>query len=186
MSISPQRHSSAPIPASPTPTAYPSVSQLRPDEIQKLLSNDDALMEYFDALEHVRTMRSVHHDLLLGNEALAKQNLLLEPALTSANEAVEQQQTLLRSQLAAFEEASKARDDAAMRFTPNYLTAALRTNLAEHEDRSEEITRAFLDGTSVIPIDEFVKQYREARTEYHKRAGKLERLTADPSILSQV
>ncbi|KAI8586225.1 hypothetical protein HDU88_003608 [Geranomyces variabilis] len=170
----------------PNPPTYPSVSQLQPEEMHRLLKNEDALASYFDALEHVRTMRAVHHDLLLGNEALAKQNLLLEPALVAANEAVEQQQTLLRSQLAAFEEAAKARDDAGMRFTPNYLTAALRTNLTDCEDRSEEITRAFLAGTSAIPIDEFVKQYREARTEYHKRAAKLERLSADPSVLAQL
>ncbi|KAI8922308.1 hypothetical protein DFJ77DRAFT_436635 [Powellomyces hirtus] len=185
----PANMSSTPPPQQQQPTAstdYPDVDRLRPEDMHRLLKNEDALNAYFDDLEHVRNVRAVHRDLLHGNEALAKRNLIHEAELQTANESIAAQQTLLMSQIHAFEETSKSRDDAAMRFTPNYLTSALRATLTQCEAKSDEITNAFLSTSSdALSIDEFVKQFRDARTTYHLRAAKLERLIGDPRVLAQ-
>jgi hypothetical protein len=47
----------------------------------------------------------------------------------------------------------------------------------ESEDVSEEIAQSFLQTS--IPIDAFLRQYRDARKKYHMRNARYERLMSD-------
>ena len=99
-------------------------------------------------------------------------NLSLEKDLNELKASIKQNQDLCQSRKLLLEVKVKQLQDEIARYSPEYLLSRLRSAVSESDELTESISKSFLDGK--IPIEEFMKNFRDTRKLFHARSLKAE------------
>ncbi|KAJ7600773.1 hypothetical protein C8J56DRAFT_813668 [Mycena floridula] len=163
---------------------FPELSHLSREDLQDLLTDHTYFQAIFHSLPRVKAIYAAQAELGMANQAIATSNFALQERLYE-----------LRAQTqAAFDEAKglekrwkeleKEQREVYQRFAPQFLLLRLRHSITAQDDASEALASAFVQqqqslsstpshsgtGTpSGKEIDDFVKEFKDSRKQYHKR-----------------
>jgi len=177
---------------------FPELSNLTREDLEDMLSDPVYFQAIFHSLQHVKDLYNSQTELGMANEAIASRYFSLNyPALLTLrqehNLGLQQNLYDLRTETKdAFDEAKrlearwkeleKEQREVYQRFTPQFLLLRLRHSVTAQDEASEEVASSFIrkvslrqpedHGVSRIgqDVDEFIREYKESRKTYHKRA----------------
>lgn len=150
------------------------------EELQRLLSDQDAYSAFLQSLDSVRQIDSLWTELLNRNVELAKQNLERESDIFQLkNQCTIIRTTELATAQERFNEVHKRERDVKAVYSPAVLLERLQDAASKVDDESESIYQQLLSGE--INVGEFLQNYRKKRYLYHKRT--LTRLAAKTSMV---
>ncbi|TPX30198.1 hypothetical protein SeMB42_g07957 [Synchytrium endobioticum] len=161
-------------------THYATLDTMTAAELEVLVSDEAALQQFVDGLPHMREARALERNLRAENESLAKKNLSRQIELQEKRNALLEKYQELQKRRQEFDDLMAKQQDELFRFTPEYLTMQLREAASESESLSDSMAEAFREGR--IPVEDFLRQYRETRKVYHMRAAKLERVVKQAGV----
>ncbi|WFD26243.1 GTPase regulator Nrf1 [Malassezia nana] len=171
---------------------FPSVASLTRDDWQALLAESLDPTQHadqvrlYEAVVHnlpsVRAMYEEHEALLRRVEQAAAVNEAQRPALEelrAKTRAAYAQARMLEQQWPCVEQSMIEAHK--QRFTPQALWTRLHMAASAVHETSEDLANAYVEGLSPTMDDAtFLRQYRELRVQYHRRALAAERMR-DPS-----
>lgn len=151
------------------------------DELQRLLSDQDAYTSFLQSADSTGQINSLWSDLLKSNVDLAKHNLEKESEIFQ----LRNQCNIIRTtELAAaqekFNEVQSHGRDMESIYAPAVLLERLQDAASKADDESEIIYQQLL--SEEITVGEFLQSYRKKRYLYHKQV--LTRLAAKTSMAS--
>lgn len=166
--------------ASTTTDIFLALRNKSTEELQRLLSDQDAYSSFLQSLDAVRQIDSLWSEMLNRNVELAKQNLEKESDIFQ----LKNQCTIIRTtELAAaqerFNEVRKKETDMKAVFSPAVILERLQDAASKIDDESEGIYQQLLSGD--ISVGDFLQSYRKMRYLYHKRV--LTQLAAKMSMV---
>jgi len=161
---------------------YPELSRLSRDDLQDLLHDQQYFQATFHSLEHVKTFYRAQDEIVMANEAIAKNNLSLQDELYKLRAETQAAFDESRSLEARWKSLEREQKEVYQRFTQQFLLLRLRHAATAQDEASEKVASDFVKGPSDGPangkeVDDFVKDFREMRRVYHKRAIFVERWT---------
>ncbi|KAF9485917.1 hypothetical protein BDN70DRAFT_902945 [Pholiota conissans] len=162
---------------------FPELAGLSREDLEDMLSDPLYFQAVFHSLSFVKDLYRSQAELGHANEAIAKNNLALQQRLyelrTETRDAFDDAKNLE----ARWKELDKEQKEVYQRFTPQFLSMRLRHSITAHDDSSEALASAFVQqstsefeksrtGTSKVSreVDDFIKEFKESRKVYHKRA----------------
>ncbi|KAK9717857.1 hypothetical protein K7432_005904 [Basidiobolus ranarum] len=160
---------------------FPSIVNKSPEELEKLLTDEEEFENYFTQLEQVLNVETVHRELKEGNESLARSSLSKQPELERLRESISNLEPEWREKKMVFDEQTKLRSEAIKRFSKDNILNQLRNKVATIDHEADDLANQYLTGQ--LELDVFLKSFRETKKTYHIHAARLERLLTDPSIL---
>ncbi|KAG7088330.1 hypothetical protein E1B28_012338 [Marasmius oreades] len=120
-------------------------------------------------------MYDAQAELGRANDSIAKHNLALQDGLYALRSETQTAFDQAKAFEARWKEVEKEQRDVYQRYTPQFLLMRLRHSITAQDDASEALVSAFnqqkpnADG-STKDADEFIKEFKEMRKIYHKRA----------------
>ncbi|MCO5572621.1 hypothetical protein L7F22_026379 [Adiantum nelumboides] len=173
-------------PFSPQPTTASSTSDVflalrnkSTEELQRLLSDQDAYNSFLHSSDAVKQIDSIWKEMVNRNVELAKQNLEKESDLFQLkNQCTIIRTTELATAQEKFNEVRKKETDIKALFSPAVLIERLQDAASKIDDESESIFKQLL--SEEISVSDFLQSYRKMRYLYHKRT--LTRLAAKTSM----
>jgi len=162
----------APPPTQPQPV--PEVERLSLQELQRLLTDEQAFQAFFYGLESTRALREQQNKLREQNEAVARQNTEQEKEVQRFQQEILGLQQRLDEKRRQFDAKAQQHTELMSQFSTTSLIKKLGEAAGEAEVESDEIARKFLE-KEISPGD-FTKLYLERRKLYHLRAAKREYL----------
>ncbi|XP_002738465.1 vacuolar protein sorting-associated protein 37B-like [Saccoglossus kowalevskii] len=153
---------------------FPFLWDLTTPELERILSNEDALNDLVKNNEEVRSVQLQRETLLATNRSLAEHNLSREPRLRSGKgrlASLYTQSTKLRSQ---YERDKQQLDAMASQNSLDTILVMLRSAAGSCEDDAERIADNFLEGN--LGAKTFIEQYIAKRKEAHIRRINAEKM----------
>ncbi|KIO34586.1 hypothetical protein M407DRAFT_240448 [Tulasnella calospora MUT 4182] len=169
---------------------FPELSKLSREDLEDLLADPTYFQATFFSLDKVKVLLKSQAELGTANEALAQRNLALQEELYRLRAETQAAFDDAKALQARWKEVDKEQKDAYSRLTPSFLLMRLRHATTAQDDLSENLASAFVHsqstGTSTpagnlgsdsgattgsgVDVDQFVKEFKEMRKQYHKRA----------------
>ncbi|KAE9391029.1 hypothetical protein BT96DRAFT_832585 [Gymnopus androsaceus JB14] len=162
---------------------FPELAHLSRQDLEDLLSDTNYFQAVFHSLPAVKAMYAAQAELGNANESIANNNLASQERLYRLRSETQDAFNEAKLLEARWKELEKEQRDVYQRYTPQFLLMRLRHSVTAQDDASETLANAFIQhqslGTSESPsgtstpsgkeIDDFIKEYKEARKVYHKR-----------------
>ncbi|KAJ1979568.1 hypothetical protein H4R34_002779 [Dimargaris verticillata] len=173
-------------------TEFPTFANKSAEDLEDILKYEDLFQSYFDGLEQVQMNKTVQLELEIGNETLSKKILGQEKDMDELRQTIADRQAILDSLTTAFYEKIKTQHDAIKPFAPSHLLQGLKSAAHQADQDSDQLAQRFLydaaGGNNGSPglvdsADQFVKEFRQRRKQYHALMAKYERATTDPSAI---
>jgi len=155
---------------------YPELSHLSRDDLQDLLHDQQYFQAVFHSLEHVKAIYRGQDEIVMANEVIAKNNLALQDELYKLRTDTQAAFDEAKSLEARWKHLEREQKEVYQRFTQQFLMLRLRHATTAQDEASERVSSEFVKGSSPDglasgkEVDDFVKDFREMRRVYHKRA----------------
>ncbi|KIM43268.1 hypothetical protein M413DRAFT_69676 [Hebeloma cylindrosporum] len=167
--------------SSPLLTEFSELSHLSREDLEDLLVDPVYFQTIFHSLSYVKDLYRSQSELGMANEAIARNNLALQQRLYDLRSETKEAFDEAKSLEARWKELEKEQKEVYQRFTPQFLMMRLRHSTTAQDDASEALASSFVqqvpsnDSGTGTPrsggdIDEFIKEFKERRKVYHKRA----------------
>ncbi|EQC30571.1 hypothetical protein SDRG_11629 [Saprolegnia diclina VS20] len=157
------------------PTSFPELDELSITQLEKLVSDRQALKAYIRNMDAVINFMKLYDDLVKGNAELAEKNLSYEGTLAALQKDVQG----LKSQVQAAQEVlslKQARQQEILsRVRGDVLVARVVQAADEVDEVTEDIGSRFTNGD--INVSQFLAEFLPSRKLYHQRMAKVERFT---------
>ncbi|KAF7299014.1 hypothetical protein MIND_00849700 [Mycena indigotica] len=163
----------------PLLTEFPELSSLSREDLEDLLSDPVYFQAIFHSLSRVKAMYQAQAELGMANESIAKRNLSLQEPLhrlrTETKEAFDDAKNLEER----WKVVERDQREVYQRFSPQFLLMRLKHSKTAQDDASEELASSFVQQSASVggtgtpngkEVDDFIKEYKELRKTYHKRA----------------
>ncbi|KDR82596.1 hypothetical protein GALMADRAFT_56945 [Galerina marginata CBS 339.88] len=163
-------------------TDFPELAHLSREDLEDMLSDPVYFQAIFHSLGYVKDLYRSQTELGMANEAIAQNNLALQQHLYGLREETKGAFEEAKDLEARWRELEKEQKEVYQRFTPQFLLMRLRHSTTAQDDASEALASSFTqqaysneDSGTGTPrngrdVDEFVKNFKELRKVYHKRA----------------
>ncbi|KAJ3747137.1 hypothetical protein DFH05DRAFT_1457571 [Lentinula detonsa] len=162
---------------------FPELAYLSRQDLEDLLNDTNYFQAVFHSLPRVKAMYDAQAELGNANESIARNNLALQEKLYKLRSETQEAFNEAKSLEARWKDLEKEQRDVYQRFTPQFLHMRLRHSVTAQDDASERLATAFIQHQSLGPsetqsgtatpsgkeIDDFIKEFKEARKIYHKR-----------------
>jgi len=173
---------------------FPELASLSRDDLEGLLSDPAYFHATFHSLPSVKSLFQAQSELGMANESIAKRNLTFQDEvyrLRSDTQEAFNEAKRIRERAKELEREQKA---LYQRYDPSFLLLRLRHATTAQDDLSETIASSFIRRRPVAPttlsisgsalgseaegssmtsiekeVDDFVREFREARKLFHKR-----------------
>ncbi|KAG6900042.1 hypothetical protein C0993_003673 [Termitomyces sp. T159_Od127] len=140
---------------------FPELAHLSREDLEDLLTDPQYFQAIFHSLDRVKALYQGHAELGMANESIANNNLKLKESLYQLRSETQEAFNEAKSLEARWKEVEKEQRE------------------VYQDDASEALASAFINeqvpsGTSTpnggAGVDEFIKEFKELRKVYHKRA----------------
>ncbi|KAG0147823.1 hypothetical protein CROQUDRAFT_90957 [Cronartium quercuum f. sp. fusiforme G11] len=148
---------------------FPEIAEMSKEDLQDLLQDEDYFRAVFIGLPQVKELMENQQELIAANEAIAHKNLSLKDRLEQVREETAKAFNHTHSLITTFGELSKEQAELYQPFGEQAIRSRLLTALHESDRLTESLASEFAEEGS-MEEDLFVKQYRESRTIFHRRA----------------
>ncbi|KAG6890608.1 hypothetical protein C0995_006584 [Termitomyces sp. Mi166 len=174
---------------------FPELTHLSREDLEDLLTDPQYFQAIFHSLDRVKTLRQDHAELGMANESIAStscvyptshdlikatdNNLRLQESLYQLRSETQEAFNEAKTLEARWKEIEREQKEVYQRFSPQFLLMRLKHSTIAQDDASEALASAFINeqvqsGTSTpnggAGVDEFIKEFKELRKVYHKRA----------------
>lgn len=156
------------------PDSFPELQNMSPEELQKLLDDESALIELFEDRDDVQQLQRERQQLVENNEKLAQENIALKPELEQKQQELIELYSQLEEQRNSLNELQQKQQNLANHYAPHNILARLKIAASEVEEESEAISENFLNGD--LAIEEFLKSYIPKKALCHSRRAKEEKM----------
>ncbi|KIK57247.1 hypothetical protein GYMLUDRAFT_46503 [Collybiopsis luxurians FD-317 M1] len=164
-------------------TDFPELAHLSRQDLEDLLNDNNYFQAVFHSLPRVKAMHDAQAELGNANSSIANNNMALQDKLYQLRSETQDAFNEAKALEARWKEVEKEQRDVYQRFTPQFLLMRLRHSVSAQDDASERLATAFIQhqslgsseshsGTSTPSgkdMDDFIKEFKEARKIYHKR-----------------
>ncbi|KZV73796.1 hypothetical protein PENSPDRAFT_648561 [Peniophora sp. CONT] len=156
---------------------FPTLSHLTREDLEDLLVDP----AYFDAIFHelpqVKELLQAQSELASANESIAKHNLSMQDDLFRLRGETQATYNEAKALEARWAELQREQKELYQRYTPQFLLLRLRHATTAQDDLSEALASSFVrplaEGSGARlgskEVDDFVREFRDARKVYHKR-----------------
>ncbi|KAJ3752125.1 hypothetical protein EV360DRAFT_55784 [Lentinula raphanica] len=162
---------------------FPELAHLSRQDLEDLLSDTNYFQAVFHSLPRVKAIYDAQAELGNANESIAKNNLALQEKLYRLRSETQDAFNEAKNLEARWQEVEKEQREVYQRFTPQFLLMRLRHSVTAQDDISERLATAFIQRQSLgssesqsgtatpsgKEIEDFIKEFKEARKIYHKR-----------------
>ncbi|KAJ3830700.1 hypothetical protein F5878DRAFT_651751 [Lentinula raphanica] len=162
---------------------FPELAHLSRQDLEDLLSGTNYFQAVFHSLPRVKAIYDAQAELGNANESIAKNNLALQEKLYRLRSETQDAFNEAKNLEARWQEVEKEQREVYQRFTPQFLLMRLRHSVTAQDDISERLATAFIQRQSLgssesqsgtatpsgKEIEDFIKEFKEARKIYHKR-----------------
>ncbi|KAI0031061.1 hypothetical protein K488DRAFT_79283 [Vararia minispora EC-137] len=165
----------------PLTRGFPSLSHLTREDVEDLLSDQAYFDAIFHSLPQVKDLYQAQAELGKANESIASDNLSLQSELYKLRSDTKVVFDEAKALEARWAELQREQRDLYQRYTPQFLLLRLRHATTAQDDLSEALASSFIRSgaqTNGKDVDDFVREFRDARKVYHKRAMWGDRWTA--------
>ncbi|KAF5382566.1 hypothetical protein D9615_002885 [Tricholomella constricta] len=167
--------------ATPLLAEFPELAHLSREDLEDLLTDPLYFQAIFHSLDRVKALYQAQSELGMANESIASNNLRLQDSLyklrSDTQEAFDEAKALEKR----WNELEREQREVYQRFTPQFLLMRLRHSTTAQDDASEALASTFIQqqqpstrGTSTpnggMGVDDFIKEFKEQRKVYHRRA----------------
>ncbi|KAG6820701.1 hypothetical protein H0H93_012754 [Arthromyces matolae] len=151
----------------------------RREDLEDILTDPLYFQTIFHSLDRVRKLYQGQTELGMANESIAQHNLRLQESLYQLRSETQEAFDEAKSLEARWKDIEKEQKEVYQRFSPQFLLMRLKHSTIAQDDASEALASSFIQqqppaGTSTptggAGVDEFVKEFKELRQVYHKRA----------------
>ncbi|EJD46906.1 hypothetical protein AURDEDRAFT_136736 [Auricularia subglabra TFB-10046 SS5] len=160
-------------------TEFPSVAALPRDALDDLLNDPQYLQAIVHTLPQAQQIMRAQAELASANEVLAQRNMALQEPLNRLRQDTQAAFDDARALEARWRVLEREQRELYQRYSQGFLMMRLRHATTAQDEVSEAVATKFVrgEGEEDLPadVDAFVKQFREQRTVYHKRAMYSER-----------
>ncbi|KAJ7069775.1 hypothetical protein C8F01DRAFT_1113958 [Mycena amicta] len=166
--------------ATPLLVDFPELSDLSREDLEDLLSDPVYFQAVFHCLSRVKALYQSQAELGMANESIAKRNLSLQEPLYKLRAETKEAFDEAKNLEARWKAIERDQREVYQRFSPQFLLMRLKHSKTAQDDASEAVASAFVQqsvgtGGAVTPpngkeVDDFIKEYKERRKTYHKRA----------------
>ncbi|KAG6854121.1 hypothetical protein C0991_010285 [Blastosporella zonata] len=165
--------------ATPFLEEFPELAHLSREDLEDLLTDPLYFQALFHSLDRVKTLYQGQAELGMANESIANNNLRLEENLYHLRSETQGAFNEAKALESRWIELEREQKEVYQRFTPQFLLMRLKHSTTAQDDASEALASAFIQqqvhpGTSTptggAGVDEFIKEFKELRKVYHKRA----------------
>ncbi|XP_077996124.1 vacuolar protein sorting-associated protein 37B-like [Glandiceps talaboti] len=153
---------------------FPSLYEKNVEQLQRLLQNEDALIELIKENDEVRSVQLQRETLLATNRSLAEHNLSREPRLKSAKARLASGHAEAARIRSLFERNKQQLESMAAQNSLDTILVMLRSSAGSTEDEAETIADYFLEGNLSGQL--FLEQYIPKRKEAHIRRINAEKM----------
>ncbi|KAI8843820.1 hypothetical protein BJ741DRAFT_257219 [Chytriomyces cf. hyalinus JEL632] len=150
------------------------------EELEELLADPIAFEEHLYSLPRIAEAQKLREEVARVNAEAAGKTLALQSDLFNSRESLRATQASFLAALESYEQCCKRYDAAMLVMAPDYLLSRLRAAQAESDELCDSLVMSLLRGE--LPVDEFLKRYREARRVYHARSIRVERGERDATV----
>ncbi|KAI0697880.1 hypothetical protein BC835DRAFT_727006 [Cytidiella melzeri] len=164
---------------------FPELSHLTREDIEDLLADPTYFQAIFHSLDRVKALYQSQAELGLANESIAKNNLALQDHLYQLRSETKQAFDDAKQLEERWKELEREQKEVYQRFTPQFLLLRLKHATTAQDEASESRASSFVQASphqetaqNGKDVDDFVKEFREMRKVYHKRAIWGDRWTA--------
>ncbi|MBW0484504.1 hypothetical protein O181_024219 [Austropuccinia psidii MF-1] len=148
---------------------FPHIGKMCKEDLRDLLNDPDYFNAIFIRQPIVKDMLEKHESLISTNHALVERNLSLRPKLENLRDRVASSFNQTQQFISEFEILSKQQADLYQAFGESASRSRLLTALHESDKLAESLANQFaIEG--LLEEEQFVKEFREERRKYHKRA----------------
>ncbi|OQR80957.1 hypothetical protein ACHHYP_16964 [Achlya hypogyna] len=169
----PREHMHTQTPA--IPSSFPELDELSLTQLEKLVSDRQALKGYIRNMDPVINFMKLYDDLVKGNAELAERNLGFEGTISGLQNDIQS----LKSQVQAAQEVlslKQARQQEILsRVRADVLVARVTQAAEEVDEMTEDIGSRFTNGD--MDVAAFLAEFLPARKLYHLRMAKTERFS---------
>ncbi|KAH6911455.1 hypothetical protein BKA70DRAFT_1099255 [Coprinopsis sp. MPI-PUGE-AT-0042] len=171
--------------STPLLAEFPELSHLSRDDLEELLQNPTYFQAIFHSLQRVKDLYNQQAELGLANESIAKNNVAIQDNLYHLREETQNAFNEAKAYEKRWQELDKEQKEVYQRFTPQFLLMRLKHSITAQDDASESLASAFVQQLPSLPsldaassstprgnqeVDQFVREFKESRKVYHKRA----------------
>ncbi|KAG2009949.1 hypothetical protein CC2G_012816 [Coprinopsis cinerea AmutBmut pab1-1] len=173
--------------STPLLTDFPELSHLSREDLEELLEDPTYFQAIFHSLQRVKDLYNQQAELGSANESIAKNNLALQQPLYKLREETQAAFDEAKALEKRWLELEKEQREVYQRFTPQFLLMRLKHSITAQDDASEALASSFVQQLPDLPsldrdgggskqarggqeVDQFIKEFKEARKIYHKRA----------------
>ncbi|KAF8735929.1 hypothetical protein AX14_001245 [Amanita brunnescens Koide BX004] len=163
---------------------YPELIPYSRQDLEDMLVDPNYFQAVLHSLDKVKVMYQAQTELSMANEAIAKRNLELQERLYQLRSETKEAFDEAKGLEARWKELEKEQREVYSRISPQFLHMRLRHGMTAQDDKSEALASEFIQqlpnaslaasGTGTpgngLEVDEFVREYKELRKVYHKRA----------------
>ncbi|KAM6494090.1 Modifier of rudimentary (Mod(r)) domain containing protein [Amanita muscaria] len=162
---------------------FPELAHYSRQDLEDMLIDPTYFQAVFHSLETVKVMYQSQTELSMANEAIARRNLILQDSLYQLRSETKDAFDEAKRLEARWKGLEKEQREVYQRFSPQFLHMRLRHSLTSQDDKSEAVASEFVHEQASTTasatwsannngpeIDKFIKDYKELRKIYHKRA----------------
>jgi len=148
---------------------FPEIGAMSKEDLQDMLNDPHFFHAMLIRQPEVKRLVEDHQVAINRNQALAEKNLSLRPKLEQLRDQVTASFNQTQQAMTQFNDLLKKQADLYQPFGESASRSRLLTALHESDKLSESIAHQFaVEG--LLEEDQFIKEFREERTKYHKRA----------------
>lgn len=153
---------------------FPELSHLSRSNLDDLLTDPRYFESVLHSLSSVKALYRSQRELGMANEAIARGNLSLQDELFRLRSETKEAFDEAKALEARWKEVEREQKELYQRLTPQFLLLRLRHATTDQDNASEALATSFVQSSvssdNTSDVDEFVRQFRELRKVYHKRA----------------
>jgi len=155
-----------------------------------MLSDPTYFQAIYHSLDKVKALFQAQADLGAANESIASNNLTLQDDLYRLRQETQDAFDEAKRLEIRWKDVEKEQRELYQRFNPQFLLLRLRHATTAQDDLTEAVASDFVQNASSSEtqpaagkaVDDFVKEFKAARKQYHKRVIWSERWAADRVI----
>jgi len=174
--------------ATPLQRDFPELSHLSRGDLEDLLADPIYFQATFHSLTRVKNLYRAQAELGMANESIAKNNLGLQQSLYHLRAETQEAFDEAKRLETRWQELEKEQKEVYQRFTPQFLLMRLQHSTTAQDEASEALASSFVQQQPSLPslprgdtagtgtprggleVEEFIKEFKEMRKQYHKRA----------------
>ncbi|KAA1094752.1 hypothetical protein PGT21_029220 [Puccinia graminis f. sp. tritici] len=148
---------------------FPEIGAMSKEDLQDLLNDPDFFHAMLIRQPELKRPIEDHQVAINRNQALAERNLSLRPKLEELRDQVTTSFNQTQQTISQFNDLLKQQADLYQPYGESASRSRLLTALHESDKLTESLANQFVV-QGLLEEDQFIKEFREERTRYHKRA----------------